>query len=270
MKNFMIFLLTLSIICPLFAQDQSAPTEVTASYYGFSGLMFIPNTQTYHRGDWNFSYSSRPGLGEDLSILPFSFSIAVNPFNDRIELAFTNTYYYASNKKFGGVPYKGELDSVNILIPIIPSVKYRFMDMSPSNFSVSMAFGVAAPYGAYYVVDKFFDLMLLDFSLHTGIATKLTTYHAFAGATVAFGKRTMEYQRSFPVRLSVEGSWGGSLDQLDEKEEAFIAFSMRYQWTASLSILTFYRIDQQPSVRRGVVIEKKPTHKMGMGLSLTI
>jgi hypothetical protein len=187
-----------------------------------------------------------------------------------MEVAFGNTYVYASNRRYGGVPYKESMDNLNTILPIVPSVKYRFMNKSSSNFQVSMAVGFGMPYGAYVVLDKFFDFTVADVTLHAGIGTKLTTYHAFAGATLALGHRVGNYGRDFPLQLSVEGSWGGSLDQLDQKEEAFVAVSIRQAWTRSLFLSAFFRIDQQPSVQDGWEVLPKPTKKMGLGLAVVL
>ncbi len=248
----------------------SPPASGVPSYYGFSGLTFIPTSQTTARGSWTVAYRTKPGSGEDLNLLPFSVNISFAPFTSGLEVAFSNTYVYASNRRFGGVPSQESMDSLNTILPIVPSIKYRFMDRSPSNFQVGMAVGIGMPYGAYVALDKFFDFKVADVTLHTGIGTKLTTYHAFAGATLALGSRMGTYARSFPLQLSVEGSWGGSLDQLDQKEEGFLAVSIRHAWTRTLYLSAFYRVDQQPSVQHGRVLHSKPTKKMGLGLAVTL
>lgn len=270
MKTIVIILAIMLLYLNVFCQEAINRDAVTPSYYGFTGLIFIPTTQTLSRGDWSIAYKTKPGNGNDLTLLPYSVNVVFAPFSDGLEIALTNTYLYASFKEFGGVPYKNALDSVNTMFPFIPSVKYRFMPRSDSNFNVSMALGATSPYGVYYVVDKFFNLHYLDATIHTGIATKLTTYHAWAGLTFAFGNRTTKYQRDYPTQLCIEGAWGGSLKQLNEKEESFIAFSIRHPWTASLFITAFYRIDQQPSLRNNEIVEKEPTHKMGLGLSVIL
>ncbi|MBN1408628.1 MAG: hypothetical protein JW956_12595 [Calditrichaceae bacterium] len=268
MKTILIVWIVALLCLNVFSQDANDREMITPSYYGFTGLIFIPTTQTLPKGDWSIAYKTKPGYGDDLTLVPYSVNVVFAPFSNNFEIALTNTYMYASFKEIGGVPYRNTLDSLNTGIPIVPSVKYRFMPRSNSNFNVSMALGATSPYGVYYVVDKFFNLNYLDATIHTGIATKLTTYHAWAGLTFAFGSRTTKYQRDYPTQLSIEGAWGGSLKQLNEKEESFIAFSIRHPWTASLFITAFYRIDQQPSLINNEVVEEKPTHKMGLGLSV--
>jgi len=266
-RNIIWMLLLLGSALPVQGQGNSA---VVPGYYGFSGLVFIPTSQTLAKGDWSIAYKTKPGSGEDLNLLPFSLNMNVAPFLNGLEIGLTNTYVYASNKRYGGVPYKGSMDSLNTGLPLVPSLKYRFMDKSGSNYQISMAVGFGMPYGLYFVLDKFFDLKVADITLHSGIGTKLSTYHAFAGATLNIGKRIAPYRRDFPLQLSVEGSWGGSLNQLDQKEEAFVAVSMRHTWTQSIYLTAFYRIDQQPSVRNKVIIEKKPTRKMGLGIAIIL
>ena len=265
-----ILIATLFLSASLFAQTGDKPEAVTPSFYGFSGLAFIPTTQTLAKNDWAIAYKTKPGPGDDLTLEPFAVNLLFAPMLEGLEIGLSNTYILASNREFGGVLHGSEFDQHNTIFPYLPSLKYRFMPMSESNFKMAMAFGLAAPYGAYYVVDKLFDLRLFDLTLHAGLGTKLTTYHAFGGLTISLGKRIAPFRRSFPTQLRAEGAWGGSLNQLDEKEEAFLAFSVRHAWTASLFISTFYRIDQQPSIRDGRIVEDKPTTRMGLGLSLIL
>lgn len=254
----------------LFAQADEKPEPVTPSFYGFSGLSFIPTTQTLAKNDWAIAYKTKPGPGDNLTLEPFAINVLLAPILEGFEIGLSNINILASNREFGGVLHGSEFDQHNTIIPYLPSVKYRFMPMSESNFKVAMAFGLAAPYGAYYVADKLFDLRIADLTLHAGLGTKLTTYHAFAGLTISLGKRIGSFHRGFPTQFCAEGAWGGSLNQLDEKEEAFLAVSIRHAWTASLFISTFYRIDQQPSIREGKIVEQKPTSRMGLGLSLVL
>lgn len=264
-------ILTLFMICGvLLAQSDDYRGAVTPTYYGFSGLAFIPTTQILQKNDWAISYSTEPGSGDDLTLKPFAVSVRLTPGWNGLEIGFSNTYILASNREFGGVLQGRDLDEKNTILPYWPSLKYQFMPMNGSNFNMAMAVGIAAPYGVYYVLDKFFDLRLFDLTLHGGLGTKLTTYHAFAGFTLSFGERIAPFLRSFPTQLCAEGAWGGSLNQLDEKEEAFIAVSIRHAWTQSLFISTYFRIDQQPSIRLGKVVEQKPTNRMGLGLSLVL
>ena len=144
------------------------------------------------------------------------------------------------------------------------------MPMVKKNHHVAMAVGVAFPYGAYYVVDKFFDAKLFDVTLHTGAGTKLTTYHAFAGATLTFGRRLGEINRDFPLELLLESGWGGSLKQLNEKEEAFFSIALRLAWTSRLFIMTFFRADDQPFIENNRLINLGPTKRVGIGLNYTL
>jgi hypothetical protein len=53
-----------------------------------------------------------------------------------------------------------------------------------------MAIGIALPYGGYYVVDKFFNIKYFDVTVHTGVATKLITYHTYAGSDLGLNITT--------------------------------------------------------------------------------
>lgn len=249
------------------AQSSQSASFRMQSYYGFTGLMFIPTAQTMATDHWGLSYSAKPNAGSDLLLEPFSVRFIYGPsISEGLEVAVTNTPVYASNREFGGVSIINGLPDVSMAAPIFLSVKYQFMPMIRANHHVGMAAGFSLPYGAYYVVDKFIDAKIMDVTVHTGVATKLTTYHAFLGTTWTFGKRTGETQRDFPVELLLEGAWGGSLKQLNEKEEAFWAVSLRYAWTSSLRIVTFLRIDNQALLEEDLIVSDSPTKRMGIGL----
>ena len=234
---------------PGFCQQTLQYSYRTQSYYGFTGLSFIPTAQTLTKKQINISYSSKPAKGQDVLLEPFSLQISIGALKEGLEFAVTNTPIYASEEEFEGVKL------INSTLPIVPSVKYQFMPMTKENHYVAMAGGFGWPYGSYYVVDKFFNAKIFDITLHSGVATKLVTYHTFVGATVTFGNRIGEIQRDFPLEMLLEASWGGSLKQLDKKEEGFFAISFRQAWTSSLFIHTFFRIDGA-------------TKYMGLGLDL--
>ena len=263
LQNFatwVIFILTVQS-WSTYGQNRNGSSFRTQSYYGFSGLTFIPTTQVIMNKEFSVSYSSKPGVGKDVTLIPYSFRVGYG-FGDRAEITGTNTFIYASQRHYGGIELK------NSAVPFIPSVKYRFMSMSESNYYVAMAGGLCSPYGAYYVVDKRVRTMVNDLTVHMGISTKLTTYHVFAGLTFSSIEPEREVDRPFPLELAFEGSWGGSLKRINEKEEQFAAVTIRKAWTKSVFITTFLRFDNQPV--GADVAAKKTTKFVGIGLDYTI
>jgi hypothetical protein len=210
--------------------------------------MFIPTAQKISPTHLNISYSTKPNTGSDLTLIPFSVRIVYSPTIEGLELALTNTPYYASAREYEGVSINNTLSDSTISLPIL------------------MAIGIALPYGGYYVVDKFFNLKYFDITVHTGVATKLITYHTFIGLTLTFGQRLGDIQRDFPLDLLLEAGWGGSLKQLDKKEEAFFSVAARQMWTQDLYITTFIRIDYQPLIEEDKIVSNSPTTRMGIGL----
>ena len=68
------------------------------------------------------------------------------------------------------------------------------------------------------------------------------------------------------VEMLLEASWGGSLKQLDKKEESFIAIAFRHAWTPALYVKTFIRRDNQPLYENEKELSGAPTLLMGVGL----
>jgi len=238
----------------------------TQSYYGFSGLSFLPNTQITSPGQLGISYSSKPSTGSEINLLPFSARICYGIRAGNLEAGLTNTPFYASERIYKGVSLTHGIGDFVLMLPVFPSVKYQLMTMNPSNYGVSMAIGFALPYGGYYVVDKLLTFGFFDLTLHTGVASKLTTYHVFTGITATIGNRVGTINRDFNLEMLVEAAWGGSLKQIDKKEESFLSLSFRHAWTSALYITTFIRYDNQPIVEDEEVISQGPTTRMGLGL----
>jgi hypothetical protein len=266
MKLPIIFITILCLIISAFGQERSGYGFRTQSYYGFSGLSFLPNAQVISSGQFGISYSSKPSPGADLNLLPYSVRFIYGLDVGKVEIATTNTPFYASERIYKGVSIAHGISDYQIFIPLFPAIKYQLMAMGQSNHFVAMAIGFALPYGGYYVVDKYIDVTLFDLTVHSGVSTKLTTYHVFAGLTFTFGERLGEIQRGFNLDMLIEASWGGSLKQLDKKEESFVALSFRHGWTNNLFITTFIRHDNFPLIQNEEVVSTAPTTRMGVGL----
>jgi len=266
MKIIIIFIFILSCIFSVLGQERLGSSFYTQTYYGFSGLTFIPNSQIFSGSKFGLSYYSEPCNGSNLNLLPYSLNIIYGFGGHQVEVATTNTPFYSSERLYNGVAADQGTPNFNLMMPLYPTIKYQIMPMMNSNYQVGMAVGFALPYGAYYVADKFFDVKIFDLTLHTGVGTKLTTYHVFAGFTFTFGDRLGQIQRGFNLEMLVEAAWGGSLKELDKKEEAFVSFSFRHAWTPALYIKTFIRYDNQPLTKDGEVFTEGPTTLMAVGL----
>jgi hypothetical protein len=270
MKTIIIILSILSFTFPGLGQERIGSCFYTQSYYGFSGLTFIPSAQIFPGNQFGLSYYSEPSKGSNLNLLPYSLNLIYGFNGGQVEVATTNTPFYSSERMYNGVAITHGVTDYNFFAPVYPSIKYQIMPMKSGNYHVGMAIGFALPYGAYYVADKYIDVTYFDVTVHTGVATKLTTYHVFAGFTFTFGNRLSEIQRGFNLEMLVEAAWGGSLKELDKKEEAFVSLSFRYAWTSALFITTFIRYDNQPLTKDGEVFSSGPTTLMAVGLDYHI
>ncbi len=255
------YVFTVNAACLLIALiGGSLAAQAKQSFFGITGLSFIPTADILPPGALALSYSGNPGVGDDVNLIPYSVHWGSRPrafLGGRVEIAGTNTYLYASAAL--DTPANVGVNVKNVGIPIIPSFKYQIVAMDPSTNNSAMAFGITTPYGAFYVYDKYLRLRFLKVTLHTGIATKLITYHFFTGATVHFGSQGPDYTHSLPFRFIFEGSWGGSLKNLQEKEESFWAITSVYQWTNNLTLEAFVRFD-------GAYGPNDPLKRMGIGL----
>ncbi|MEE9157481.1 MAG: hypothetical protein V3U60_03715, partial [Gammaproteobacteria bacterium] len=196
------------------------------SFFGSTGLSFIPTAEIPAPGTILASYSTRPAASDQFDLMPYSVRWGYTSRSRPLEVMFTNTYIYASRAT--GV------DVLSFEIPFVPSFKYQIVPMDPATGNSAMAFGLTTPYGLFYVYDKHLRLKPAHITLHGGVATKFTTYHAFTGATIFFGGEGSDYQHSLPFVIILEGSWAGSLQSITQMEESFWAVTSVYRWTSSL------------------------------------
>ena len=211
--------------------------QASNSYFGVTGLSFIPTSTLQVPGTVALSYSSKPAIKESISLDPYSFQIGYTGKSGKWEVSLTSTYLYANLKN--GV---GAQDSVGIPI-LIPSAKYQLVSYRETGGRTAVSAGFALPYGVFYTYDKHLRLFGIHATIHTGVATKLTTFHGFTGLSIFFGAEDDHYLHSGPIRLHLEGSWGGDAENLKQKEESFFAITTVYRWTDSLNLETWLRFD---------------------------
>jgi len=254
------FIFFAKVACLLVFTGSSLLAQGRQSFFGTTGLSFIPTAELLPPGTFGASYSTRPAASSEVNLTPYSVRLGLGFSSKvgRVEVAFTNTWLYASTSLDTSVGVIG-INMKSTTIPFVPSLKYQIVAMDPTTNNSAMAFGITAPYGAFYAYDKYLSLRFFHVTLHTGIASKLITYHAFAGATMHFGSKGPNYEHSIPFRLIFEGSWGGSLKNLKEKEASFWAVTSIYQWTQNLTLEAFVRFDSEYGPHERV-------KQMGIGL----
>lgn len=171
----------------------------------------------------------------------------------------TNTFLYANLAD-------GVMAVEALPFPIIPSAKYQIVPYSETRGSTAVSVGFAFPYGVFYTYDKHLRLFGTHSTIHTGVATKLTTFHAFTGLSIFFGAEDDNYLHSGPIRLHFEGGWGGLTENLKQKEESFFAITTAYRWTDNLDLETWLRFDSEYGLNDEFEAEKN----MGIRLAYSL
>ena len=212
--------------------------QASNSYFGVTGLSFIPTSTMQLPGTVALSYSSKPAIKESISLDPHSFQIGYTGKSGKWEVSLTNTYLYANLKNGVGA-------QTALAFPIIPSAKYQLVSYRETEGRTAVSAGFALPYGVFYTYDKHLRLFGTHTTIHTGVATKLTTFHGFTGLSIFFGAEDENYLHSGPIRLHLEGGWGGKTEELQQKEESFFAITTVYRWTDSLNLETWLRFDSK-------------------------
>jgi hypothetical protein len=213
------------------------------SYYGLSGFAFLPTAHTGPPWSHGISVSSFPAAFETLEIYPFSIRAYLTIANG-IEIGVTNTYrYYAdSSESYGPITLPGGgflAGSSTTYAPLVPSVKFAFLDTAVPNGSIAVGFEY--PFGVFAVVDYLLSLGPgLSFHFASGIASTFVTLSAFGGARAVL---------PFGFALSIEGAYTGKTSYLTHGQEAFLALDLSYTVTEGMVVDFVSRIDQDGSRR---------------------
>ncbi len=125
MKTILIIMLIGCAIMTGFSQTYSGSSFRTQSYYGFSGLTFLPNAQILTPGQFGISYSSKPCTGSEINLVPYSVRLGYGVPIERMEIATTNTPFYASERIYQGVSLSHGVGELELILPVFPSVKYQ-------------------------------------------------------------------------------------------------------------------------------------------------
>ncbi|MDP3178070.1 MAG: hypothetical protein Q8M76_09220, partial [Spirochaetaceae bacterium] len=186
----------------------AAVLSAMPTYYGLSGMTFLPDARITRQREIALAFRSVPARAEALTIHPLSLglSVSVLPF---MELGLTNTYrYYLQNDQvFLGLPIAGSgfnAATSNIYAPIIPSVKLSFLDEAVPNGAI--AIGFLYPLGTFFCFDYRIPLPA-DYCLYFvfGIGSTINTLTPFGG---------VKAELPFGVDILLEGAYSGMVEQL--------------------------------------------------------
>ncbi len=218
----------------------------TPTFYGLSGLTFLPGARIAEPGSFSLAMRSVPAQAQDLTIHPLSFAmqLSVLPF---LELGLTNTYQYYLQHDMAifGNPVEGSgfrANSSNIFIPVIPSLKFSFLDESVPNGAI--AIGFLYPLGAFFCFDYSIPLPA-DYGLYFlfGFGTTVETLTPFIGGRA---------ELPFGLDIILEGSYSGMTDQLTSAQEIYFSTTIAYELVKNSSLDFTFRIDQD-LVRRAMI-----------------
>jgi hypothetical protein len=231
----------LVLLCGGLAASTAMPT-----YYGLSGMTFLPGARIPEQGEVSMAFRSTPSVAQEMTIHPMSFSACVSilPY---LELGLTNTYqYYMENDQdILGSTVKGKgfrADVSNIYAPVIPSAKLSFLDEAKPDGAI--AIGFLYPLGTFLCFDYQIPLRA-DYCLYFifGVGTTIQTLTPFLGARA---------ELPFGVDILLEGCYSGMTAQLTSSQEVFFSSTVSYK-VASMIFLDFtFRIDRD-LVRRAML-----------------
>ena len=219
------------------------PISAFPSYYGLNGLHFIPSGRTDEAGEHALAISSLAAPASELDIFPYSVR-GYFTLRRGLEVGLTNTYsyYLQHDEEYFGAPMRGggfRAPDANIYAPVIPSVKFAFLDEAVPNGS--LAVGAEFPYGVFTCFDYLLDLQA-EVSLYfvVGLATTISTLHGFGGVAIDV---------PFGFSVILEGAYAGRTKVLTTPQETFISTGVTYALTEHVGLSYVFRLDRD-GVRR--------------------
>jgi hypothetical protein len=221
----------------------AAAVHALPSYFGLNGLHFIPSGRTSEAGEHGFAVSSLPATASELDVFPYSVRGYLT-IRRGIEVGLTNTYvYYLQHEEdYFGLPMEGGgfvAADANAYAPVIPSVKFAFLDEAVPNGS--LAVGAEFPYGVFTCFDYLVTLEAgISLYFVVGLATTVSTLHGFGGVGI-----------NLPLGFSValEGAYAGQTKVLTTPQETFISVGVTYALTGQVGLNYVFRLDRD-GVRR--------------------
>ncbi|MFH1612536.1 MAG: hypothetical protein ABIB46_02205 [bacterium] len=218
-KNVLIFII-------LFCLSQISFSQST--YFGFSGLNFIPTGFATKNGQFNFSYFSRPAQGVNMNLYPYSLNFNFGFSSSNLEVGLTNTPLYEDNfiqNKTKSQDIKKA--SNNMIVPLFPSLKYSLIQEE----ECGIALGLCSPYGLYGIIsDK--KPWFLNSKLHLGI-------HMPFNLGILLGLEC-NLQKNLKIILENNFTWA---TELNLKNTSFFSFGLKYNLTSQISTNFVFRIN---------------------------
>jgi hypothetical protein len=231
----------LTILACVAAVSPALPT-----YYGLSGLTFLPGARIGGPGSVGLGFRSTPAEARDMTIHPLSFSASftVLPY---LELGLTNTYQYylQTDLLFLGLPVRGggfAADRSNLIVPFLPSAKFSFIDAAVPNGAIAVGFQY--PLGAFFCFDYSIPLGAgYGLYLVFGFGTTLETLNPFMGARA---------ELPLGIQVMLEAGYSGMTARLTSSQEIFGAATAAYRIAKGVDVDFTFRLDQD-GIRRAML-----------------
>lgn len=215
------------IFIALFCLSQISFSQ--SSYFGFSGLNFIPTGFGAKNGQINFSYFSEPAQGINMNLYPYSLNFNFGFPNSKLELGLTNTPLYQDNfLQIKNISQDMKTISNNIIIPVFPSLKYSVVQEKECGIGV----GVCLPYGIYGIISDT-KPWFLNSKLHLGIHTMPSDLGILLGLEC-------NLQNNLKMLLESNFTWP---TQLNLKNTSFFSVGLKHNLTSHIKINMVFRMN---------------------------
>ncbi len=220
------------LICLVVFMVSAGHVDAAPSYHGFDGLNFIPTADVQAVKEVSMAYSSKPARTAYVGLAPYTISLSTSMFTEGLEFSLTNALFYPVDG--------GNVLMYNSIIPVPNGVKFRVLQERPVT-PVSIAIGMATPYGLYFVVSSRGTMLDMKYRQHYGFST------SFAKAGLFWGFETSIIPR---MNLLIETMGQMAIVKRDVDSngndvhnELFYSLGIRYKWTPRMNIDVAVRKD---------------------------
>ena len=207
------------------------------TYSGLSGYIFLPDAFE-SKSTFGASVSGNFAEAKDLNIIPAQYSVFGSFFNNRLQIALSNTYWFVDSEE-------GFIANHNhITMPVLPAVKFQLQKEAIGVHEWAYSIGGNLNLGAYAVAGWRARWPWLQPEAHGGISL-ITRFYVFGTMALHLANAKGE---PLPLSIAFETAISASAEVIGETDEGFYAVSLQSMLGPHVAIQMSYRED--PNIYR--------------------
>jgi hypothetical protein len=222
------------------------------TYSGLNGYIFLPSAFP-SQSTMGASISGNFSDPENISVLPAQYSVYRSFFKNRLQMAFSNTYWFVDADQ-------GFIANENrIALPLLPAVKFLLQKEVVGVHEWAYSVGGNLSLGAFAVAGWRANWPWIQPEVQGGISL-ITKFYVYGTMALSLANAKGE---ALPLSMALETAISASAEVIGETDEGFIALSVQSMLGPHAAIQLSYRED--PMLYRLVSTESSRPYPLRPG-----